>query len=148
MNLHKIVRAPLSVVQKLSEADLYVHSGRTEVSDDGDKLPVFWTPLRVSARFQSISADQIVQHDGISDVTTVRRVYLFADVKRPKETPWSMFRPLAKAGDYLQDDRGTFWFVDAILEDFTREGWVCVQAVMQTTPPGLILDDWRDGCDC
>ena len=67
---------------------------------------------------------------------TLRKMYLFADTKA-----WSMFRPLSKTGDYIKDETGCLWLVNAVIEDFTRSGWVCLQVQMQTTRKTIWIND-------
>lgn len=67
---------------------------------------------------------------------TLRKMYLFADTKA-----WSMFRPLSKTGDYIKDERGCLWLVNAVIEDFTLSGWVCLQVQMQTTRQKIWISD-------
>jgi hypothetical protein len=52
-----------------------------------------------------------------------------------------LWRPLARIGDYIDDAQGNRWQVDAVLEDFSAEGWVSLQIILQTTPQALNIKD-------
>ena len=63
----------------------------------------------------------------------VRKFYLMAS---PDTPPASIVRPEARSGDFLRRRDGLFWYVDAVLEDFSANaGWVCVRGVLQETIP-------------
>ena len=63
----------------------------------------------------------------------VRKFYLMASEATP---PASIVRPEARGGDFLRRRDGRFWYVDAVLEDFSANaGWVCVRGVLQDTIP-------------
>jgi hypothetical protein len=85
-----------------------------------------------------IKPDDILHAEKISVSDIVRRIYLYAE-EDPSERVQALYRPLAKAGDYLLDHLNRQWQVDAILEDFSAEGWVSVQAIMQPIPQTLII---------
>lgn len=146
MNLHNIVRGPIQAVTKDVEATLYVMSGKQQVQPRGDKLPVYYPGVAVKIQVQSLSSDAIQHLESIEIATTVRRMYLYA-TDDLKSRPWAAWRPLGRTGDYVQDDKGVWYRVDAVLEDFSREGWVSLQATMMTTPVSLILEDDEGGAD-
>ena len=143
MNLHDIVRGAITAVARDLPAELYVMTGEQERGERGDLLPVFEQPVEVFGQWQSIKADEIIQTERISEATTVRRVYLKA-TDDAGSRPWASWRPLGRSGDLLKDDKGNFWLVDAVLEDFTHEGWVCVQAVLQTVVPRFKVKESTD----
>ena len=143
MNLHDIVRGAITAVARDLSAELYVMTGEQERGERGDLLPVFEQPVEVLGQWQSIKADEIIQTERISEATTVRRVYLKA-TDDAASRPWASWRPLGRSGDFLKDEHGNFWLVDAVIEDFTHEGWVCVQAVLQTVAPRFKVKESTD----
>lgn len=144
MNLHAVVRGAITAVARDLPAELYTMTGEQERGERGDLLPVFAEPVPVLGQWQSIKADEIIKTERINEATTVRRVYLRA-TDDASSRPWASWRPLGRSGDLLKDDRGAFWLVDAVIEDFTHEGWVCVQAVLQTVPPRFKVKEPTDG---
>lgn len=143
MNLHDIVRGAITAVARDLPAELYVMTGDQERGERGDLLPVFEQPVEVLGQWQSIKADEIIQTERISEASTVRRVYLKA-TDDAASRPWASWRPLGRSGDFLKDEHGNFWLVDAVIEDFTHEGWVCVQAVLQTVAPRFKVKESTD----
>ena len=143
MNLHDIVRGAITAVARDLPAELYVMTGEQERGERGDLLPVFEQPVEVLGQWQSIKADEIIQTERISEASTVRRVYLKA-TDDAASRPWASWRPLGRSGDFLKDEHGNFWLVDAVIEDFTHEGWVCVQVVLQTVAPRFKVKESTD----
>lgn len=140
INLHSIVRSAISAVARDLPADLYISTGRSERKERGNMVPIFHPPVPVTAQWQSMKNDEIVLSDAVSTSSTVRRVYVRA-TDTAEERPWAMWRPLGRSGDLLQDDKGNFWLVDAVIEDWSHEGWVCLQAVLQTVPPVFSVEE-------
>ena len=92
--------------------------------------------VSVSGQVQSIKSDEIVQTERVSFSETVRKLYLYS-TSAPGDRPWGTWRPLSRTGDYVLDANGNYWYVDAVVEDFTESGWVSLQVILQTTPPTL-----------
>lgn len=144
MNLHDLVRGSITAVAGDLPASLYVMSGDQRRGERGEMLPIFNAPLKVRAQWQSLKADEIILSDGVSSASTVRKVYLYA-TSDAAGRPWAMWRPNGRSGDLLKDDQGNYWLIDAVLEDFSHEGWVCVQAVLQTVAPRFLVKEDVDG---
>lgn len=137
LNLHQIVRGAVNFNNADQPFTLFRSLG-TFSRDPSTMMNVPDVAAGVSllGQIQSVGADQIVQSERITFNTTVRKVYLYSTAS-PSSRPWSAWRPLARTGDYLQDANNLYWFVDAVLEDFSDSGWVCLQCILQTTPPTL-----------
>lgn len=148
MNLHNLVRGAINTVTKDRSLTLYRATGEFQRTEDFETVPEFSRGLEVRGQIQSIKADDIVQSEKTTTGAVIRRCYLHAP-KKPKERPWAMWRPLGRAGDYLTDAYGSQWFVDAVLEDFSQEGWVCLQVILQQPPQKLLIRMDDDGeCSC
>lgn len=143
MNLHSIVRGAITSVARDLPCDLLTMTGEQQRGERGDLLPVFNRPVQVKAQWQSLKSDEIVLSEKIESASIVRKVYLYAE-DDAATLPWAMWRPLGRSGDLLQDDKGNYWLVDAVIEDFTHEGWVCVQAILQTSKPRFVLKEVDD----
>lgn len=146
MNLHNLVRQSVQAVTADQPLTYYRATGKVQRDKETkNKVPSLYAGREVRGQVQSIGADSIVQTERITQGAVVRRCYLYAD-KTPEARPWAMWRPLGRAGDYLTDQYGTWWYVDAVLEDFSQEGWVSLQIVMQTTKPTVtIIEEAGDG---
>lgn len=143
MNLHGIVRGAVITVAKDQPCELYTMTGKQVRDDRGGMTPVFSKPKPVKGQWQSLSADALKHIEKIEAATTTRRVYLFADDDR-KTRPWAMWRPLGRSGDFIKDDYDQFWRIDAVIEDFSHEGWISVQATMLTAPVAMVIEGEND----
>lgn len=143
MNLHHIVRGVVTTVARDLPAELYTMTGEQKRGTRGDLLPEFNQPIKVMGQWQSVKADEIIQTERISAASTVRRVYLYA-TDDAASRPWASWRLLGRSGDLLKDSYGNFWLIDAVLEDFTHEGWICAQAILQTVVPQFVLKEADD----
>lgn len=146
LNLHQIVRGAVN----FNNADQPFTLFRSVGTFSRDPMTMQTVPnvapgVEVQGQIQSLGQDAIVQTERITFGTTVRKLYLFSS-KSPASRPWSLWRPLARTGDYVVDAVGNYWFVDAVLEDFSQSGWVALQVVLQTTPTALnVVEDVVNG---
>ena len=146
LNLHQIVRGAVTFNNADQTFTLYRSNGTfTRNAATMMNAPNVVPVEGVQGQIQSLSADAIVQTERITFNETVRRLYLYA-TKSPNDRPWAQWRPLARTGDYVLDANGNYWFVDAVLEDFSESGWVSLQVILQTTTPALnIVEEDTDG---
>lgn len=148
MNLHHITRGAINAVTKDQPLTLYRATGGFTRTEDLETVPEFSRGVEVHGQIQSIKPDDIVQTERVTQGAVVRRCYLYSE-RKPKERPWAMWRPLGRAGDYLTDSYGSQWYVDAVLEDFSQEGWVSLQIILQQSPVNLSVRINDDGeCSC
>jgi hypothetical protein len=141
MNLHDIVRSGITAVNRDQAFTLYRSLGTfTRDYETMTNTPDVAPGVSVKGQIQSLEADKTVQSERITHGTTVRRLYLYAP-HDPALRPWGLWRPLARIGDYIDDELGNRWQVDAVLEDFSAEGWVSLQIILQTTPQALNIKD-------
>jgi hypothetical protein len=139
MNLHNTVRSAITAVNADKTLTLFRSLGTfTRNYETMQTVPNVREGIHVKGQIQSIKPDDILHAEKISVSDIVRRIYLYAE-EDPSERVQALYRPLAKAGDYLLDHLNRQWQVDAILEDFSAEGWVSVQAIMQPIPQTLII---------
>jgi hypothetical protein len=140
LNLHGIVRGAITGVAKDQPCELFIMSGKQVRDDRGGMMPVFKAPVTIRGQWQSLSPDTLQHLENVELATTVRRIYLYADTDRAKR-PWAVWRPLGRSGDMVRDENGQLWRIDAVIEDFTHEGWVCVQATMQTSGVRMMVEE-------
>lgn len=138
LNLHKTVRSVITSVHPDVVCQLYVSTGIQQEDARGLFQATYYEPVEIKAQFQSASpeSDQFV--DSIEKQTAVRKVYLYSS-QDLKKRPWSLYRPLARTGDFIKDDMGQLWFVSGVLEDFTRVGWALVEVTMEPTPREFLI---------
>ncbi len=147
MNLHQVVRGTIQSVTRDQDLTLFVATGKFIRTDDLETIPEVLAGVPIRGQIQSISPDKIIQTEKTTQGAVVRRCYLFCG-DDPASRPWTLWRPLGRAGDYLTDENGAQWYVDAVLEDFTIEGWTSLQIILQQTPVTLSIQGEDDGCSC
>lgn len=139
LNLHQIVRGVVTFNNADRPLMLFRSVGTfSRDPETMENVPNVMNGELVFGQMQSMSADEIVQSERVSFSTTIRKVYLRTPSGK-RTRAWGMWRPLSRTGDYLQDEGGNFWYVDAVLEDFSESGWVALQAILQTTKPHLLI---------
>ena len=125
MNLHQLARGAVSSIARERLFLLYRSAGSHYSVEDESVVPQFEDPVEVMGQMQTLNPMQIVPSDKITISSVVRKVYLFSH-----EDPQTLNRGLGRTGDYLALD-GDYWYITGILEDFSHEGWVCAQVVLQ-----------------
>lgn len=133
LNLHSFVRGAINSVHP----DVRVQVARSvgsKPNEEGRPVPYFERLYDVRAQIQSEN-DAALFHAEMAGANTItRKIYLFS----PKDffrQPTSGFRPLSRSGDYIIQEDGTVWYVNAVVENFASVGWVSVRATLQVTPP-------------
>ena len=147
MNLHRVVRGPIQTVTHDQDLTLYRATGKFTRTDDLETVPEVMAGVAIRGQIQSLSPDSVIQSEKTTQGAVIRRCYLFC-AGDPKERPWSLWRPFGRAGDYLTDEAGCQWYVDAVLEDFSSEGWASLQIILQQTPVTLSIKEDDSGCSC
>ena len=138
INLHKVVRGVITSLHPDVIVTLYQSTGDQTRTERGDFVQNFEEVPNVRAQFQSLTTDQLQALEALNITSIVRRVYLYSDVGT-KQTPLGEFRPLGRSGDYFKAAKSNWWFVNAILEDFSLSGWVSLQCTLQTEPPNITI---------
>ena len=134
MNLHDIVRNAINVNLEDQPFTLIRSCGQMNI--DGDIVSYYENVNGLKGNFQS-EGDAALDHAQLAAQNTiVRRLYLYAPDDKAKR-PWSIYRPLARSGDYILDKNEDYWLVVAVLEDFSEAGWECLRVQLQQTPPSI-----------
>lgn len=141
VNLHRLVRRAIHCLHADQPATLYRSTGKFVEGARGDAVQLFEEFGELKMQIQSLGSDVISRVDEISKAATLRKIYVYAD-----SGAWSMSRPIGKTGDYLKAADGRTWMVNAVLEDFTVSGWVCLQCQQQTTPVEVHIDTEEGLC--
>lgn len=142
LNLHAIVRSAINANYQDAKLKIYRSLGQQNVN--GLVTAAYAPAEDIEGNFQSES-DAALDHAELAGQNTIiRKLYLFACDDR-KTRPWSIYRPLARSGDYIEDSYGGLWLITAVLEDFSSAGWESVRCTFQQTPVNLtIVEDDND----
>lgn len=131
INLHKIVRGAITSVHADETVLLYKSAGQQNIA--GAVEPVYNESETLAAQIQSESDDALYYSGNAGENEITRRFYLYADslIGRPA----GIIRTLARGGDLIyRQEESTWWLITAVIDDFSRVGWVCVRANMQIKP--------------
>ena len=145
MNLHSIVRGSIGSINKDREWSIFLSRGY-EVDENGNRVQIYESPKPIFVQVQQTSADEVSEKNGASVLTTSRKLWLFSS-SSPSRRPWSLFRPLARSGDYVADENGDFWKITSVEEDFSNEGWVSVIATLTEKIPSALMSFANDRCE-
>ena len=135
INLHSVVRPAISALHPETSATLYQSTGQA-VGAEGDVKSAYAPGLSVSVQMQSEGPTALFHTDRVGQEEISRKLYLFSEPDLAQKVG-GVVRPLGRGGDLLQLDDGTWWLIDATIEDFSRSGWVCVRATLQVEAPQL-----------
>lgn len=133
LNLHGIVRGAITSVHPDVMVQLLRSKG-SRPNEDGKPVPTFERLSGIRAQIQSENDAALFHADMAGANTITRKIYLFSP-KSAALQPASPFRPLSRSGDYVVQEDGTVWMVNAVIENFAGVGWVSVRATLQVKPP-------------
>ena len=132
MNLHAVVRSVIPAVHPDEAVTWYRSTGQT-ASGYGLVERSYAAGVQLVAQVQSEGDAALYYANRAGENSIVRKFYLTAD---PANPPASLVRPESRSGDFIRRRDGRFWYVDAVLEDFSANAsWVCVRASLQDTIP-------------
>ena len=138
MNLHRLARGAIQTVNPDRRMTLF-RSLPDKVTDARGIPTAMYAPgVEVMGQVQSESDAALAPADRVNQNTITRRIWLFADADAASR-PWGVWRPLARSGDIIHDDAGGQWYVDAVVDDFSPDGWVSLRATLQTVPRALLI---------
>lgn len=139
MNLHDIVRGAINVNLEDQSFTLLRSEGAGVVN--GVRVSKYRKVEDLKGNFQSEGDAALNFSNNAAQNTIIRRLYLYADSDRATRA-WTIYRPLARAGDYVLNNKGEYWQVSAVIEDFSDAGWECLRVTFQQTDPKLtIIED-------
>lgn len=133
LNLHKIVRGPINAVHPDVKVQVLRSLGSMP-DENGFSVPKYERVYGVTAQIQSENDAALFHADMAGANTITRKIYLYAPKSMVLQTA-SVFRPLLRSGDYIVQEDGTVWLVNAVTENFSGVGWVSVRATLQVEPP-------------
>lgn len=143
MNLHRVVRGPIQAVTHDQDLTLFLATGKFSRTADLETIPEVMPGVAIRGQIQSIAPDKVIQSERTTQGAVIRRCFIYC-YGSPSSRPWTLWRPLGRAGDYLTDEAGAQWYVDAVLEDFSSEGWASLQVILQQSPVPLSVKEETD----
>lgn len=140
INLHSIVRPVINALHPEVKATLYQSTGQTTGAGGGVKS-IYAPGVAITAQKQSESPAALFHADRVDQTEESRKFYLFSDSDTAKKVQGE-YRPLSRGGDMFQLTDGSWWLVDALIEDFSLSGWVSIRATLQVNPPDFSNSEW------
>ena len=138
LNLHNVVRSAITSVHPDENCILYQSIGQQNIK--GVVKSVYSEPQSIMANFQPDA--ESLQHTDAKNITpTSEKVYLYSNdlpVMGQKRLP------LLRTGDIIERNDGTFWLITTISEDWSWDGWACINVHQQLTPPDFSASEWSD----
>lgn len=134
MNLHAIVRGAITRVHDDQPFSILRSLPTTVVN--GVRVSQYEKIDGFAGNFQSEGDAALSYSNNAAQNTIVRRLYLYATDDRATR-PWTIYRPLARSGDYIVNAKSEYWKVEAVVEDFSDDGWELLRVTFQQTEPKL-----------
>lgn len=132
-SLFPLVASAIARVNAPERVRLYRSAGAH--SQRGELEPLYEPPVEVRAWIQPLSGDMAIPEADWTRISETRKAWLLL----PAPAVRSIQRDEGRGGDLIQRVDGSWWLVDAVLEDFTEpgaEGWVSVRLVRQARGTG------------
>lgn len=136
MNLHAIVRGAITRVHDDQPFSILRSLPTTVVN--GVRVSQYEKIDGFAGNFQSEGDAALSYSNNAAQNTIVRRLYLYATDDRANR-PWTIYRPLARSGDYIVNAKSEYWKVEAVVEDFSDDGWELLRVTFQQTEPKLAI---------
>lgn len=134
MNLHAIVRGAITRVHDDQPFSILRSLPTTVVN--GVRVSQYEKIDGFAGNFQSEGDAALSYSNNAAQNTIVRRLYLYATDDRANR-PWTIYRPLARSGDYIVNAKSEYWKVEAVVEDFSDDGWELLRVTFQQTETKL-----------
>jgi len=138
LNLHDIVRG--AITANLDDQPFTLLRSVQSTVTNGVRVASYVRVEGLKGNFQSESDVSLNFSNNAAQNSIVRKLYLYATSDRATR-PWAIYRPLARSGDYVINDKGEYWQVSSVIEDFSDAGWECLRVTFQQTPPNLSIID-------
>lgn len=140
LNLHHIVRSLITAVHPDEVCQLLQADGH--VNNKGVITPTYRTPQTIKANIQPLDKKTLSHLEQVEDTKSTMQAFLYADADFPVNGVSRM--PTLRSGDFMQRADGTWWLINTVIQDWSRDGWANVGICQQVTPPeGVTSDDTR-----
>lgn len=139
VNLHHVVRGAITSLHPDETCLLYQSLGQKNVK--GVVTPIYAAPQTIKANFQPDS-DSLKHADSMNDTPSSETVYLYSDSPVPVMGVKRL--PVTRTGDILKRSDETYWLITTIKEDWSWDGWCCIDVNQIITPPDFSASDWSE----
>ena len=143
LNLHQIVRGAINFNYPDEDVTLYRATAQ-KANIGGIQKAIYKAPEIVKGNFQAENDAALFYSDNAGKNSIIKRLYLYS-AENPTDRPWSMDRPLARAGDVIKDQYNRYWLAIAVIDDFSHVGWVCLRVELQQTGVAIEIEGVNDG---
>ncbi|MBE1237491.1 hypothetical protein IHV25_07500 [Phaeovibrio sulfidiphilus] len=133
-SLFPLVASAIARVNAPERVRLYRSAGAQ--SRRGELEPLYEPPVEIRAWIQPLAGDMAIPEADWTRISETRKAWLLL----PDPAVCSVRRDEGRGGDLIERVDGSWWLVDAVLEDFTEpgaEGWVSVRLVRQARGTGV-----------
>lgn len=141
MNLHMYANPMIAILHPNRLITYYRSIGTDNSSGTGIPVNKYAEGVVVEAQIQSMRADELYHSGNVARNESMRKVWLFAPSNDDGKAA-NIIRQRDRSGDYALDDRGLWWAVTALDEDFTEAEWNSVYFVAQVKGPDFSHSDW------
>lgn len=131
MNLHGIVRKAITGVHPDESALLYRSKGETNIK--GKVKAQYEEPETVRGNFQAVNSLALQQLERVSVTGCTVQAYFYSETSH--RIAGISRIPITRTGDYVKRSDGTWWLVNAVIEDWSADGWIKVGLARQVTAP-------------
>lgn len=138
LNLHNVVRGAITAIHPDENCTLYQSIGQQNIK--GKVIPVYAEPREIKANFQP-DAEALQHTDGMNQTPCSDRVYLYSE---DYGVSGQHRLPVTRTGDFIKRADETWWLITSVREDWTWDGWACVDVNRQVTPPNFTASKWSD----
>ncbi len=142
INLHTIANAAISVLHPNCKVTLYKSTGQKNVR--GEIKATYAPGISLEAQIQPEGAQTLYHANMVGQEEVTRRVYLHSPAGASDRVA-GIVRPVSRNGDFFQVDESDPWYpgqwflILGPSEDYTKAGWECMRATMQTIPPEITV---------
>jgi len=139
INLHQIVRGTTASLHPDVPATLHRSTGQT-TGGGGQVKATYGEGRPIIVQAQSEKPSELYHSNNVGQENVSRKFYLNSGPSMAELTT-GIIREVGRNGDMFQISAGadwfagTWWLVTALIEDFSRSGWVAVRATLQLNPP-------------
>lgn len=130
INLHQVVRGAITALHPDESVSLVQSVGQANIA--GRIVPQYAAPLTLLAQIQSMGSDELAHLEKTDSTKIYRKAWLNEPAERPVA---GIIRELARNGDFIQRQDGSWWLITAVMDDFSRSGWVSVAITRELNGP-------------
>lgn len=143
INLHAVVRGAVRSINPDEIVTLYRSMGQSNAG--GVVRPCYEAGEDVIAQWQPDEKEALEHAERVNSTSDSEQVFLYSEAAKPVAGLRRV--PFARTGDMLL--RGKHWYlVTAVIEDWSRVGWINVTATLQNKAPDFSASDWwQEGGD-